>query len=110
MENQIKDSFKHLHQLLDDEEKAMLNELKLEKEKKLESLKDKIEKIGEEIGMLTTIIKDLKKELDSGDIRIIQVSTSFCHILTFYPSSHKHDFYSTGTVFTKHLKGTFHFF
>ncbi|XP_048015497.1 E3 ubiquitin-protein ligase TRIM35 isoform X1 [Megalobrama amblycephala] len=72
LENQIKDSFKHLHQLLDDEEKAMLNELKLEKEKKMESLKDKIEKIGEEIGMLTTIIKDLKKELDSGDIRIIQ--------------------------------------
>ncbi|ROL51643.1 E3 ubiquitin-protein ligase TRIM39 [Anabarilius grahami] len=65
LENQIKDSFKHLHQLLDDEEKAMLNELKLEKEKKLESLRDKIEKIGEEIGMLTTIIKDLKKELDS---------------------------------------------
>ncbi|RXN24073.1 cyclic nucleotide-gated cation channel beta-1-like protein [Labeo rohita] len=73
LKNQIKAGFKHLHQLLDDEEKAMFNELKLEKEKKLESLKNKNEIIGEEIHTLTATIKNLEKELDSGDIRIIQV-------------------------------------
>ncbi|XP_077066760.1 E3 ubiquitin-protein ligase TRIM35 [Siphateles boraxobius] len=72
LENRIKALFKPLHQLLDDEENAMLNELKLEKEKKLESLKDKSEKIDEEIGKLTTTIKDLERELNSGNIRIIQ--------------------------------------
>ncbi|XP_050955992.1 E3 ubiquitin-protein ligase TRIM35 isoform X2 [Labeo rohita] len=72
LKNQIKAGFKHLHQLLDDEEKAMFNELKLEKEKKLESLKNKNEIIGEEIHTLTATIKNLEKELDSGDIRIIQ--------------------------------------
>lgn len=84
MENQIKALFKPLHQLLDDEENAMLKELKLEKEKKLESLKDKSEKINEEIGKLTNTIKDLEKELNSGNIRIIQVSLSFSHLLPFY--------------------------
>ncbi|KAK2867172.1 hypothetical protein Q8A67_025289 [Cirrhinus molitorella] len=72
VKNQIKAGFKHLHQLLDDEEKARINELKLEMEEKLESLKNKNGMISEEIHMLTTTIKDLEKELDSGDIRIIQ--------------------------------------
>lgn len=72
LENQTKALFKHLHQLLDDEENAMLNELKREKEKKMESLKEKSEKINKELGKLTTTIKDLEKELNSGDIRIIQ--------------------------------------
>ncbi|KAK7117547.1 hypothetical protein R3I94_022940 [Phoxinus phoxinus] len=72
LEKQIKASFKSLRQLLDDEENAMLNELKLEKEKKMENLKDKREKIDEEIGKVTTTIKDLERELNSGNIRIIQ--------------------------------------
>lgn len=73
MENRIKAGFKDIHQLLIHEEKAMFNELKLEKKEKLESLKSKNEIISEEIHMLTTTIKDLEKELNSGDIRIIQV-------------------------------------
>uniref|UniRef100_A0A672QWZ6 Tripartite motif containing 35-40 n=1 Tax=Sinocyclocheilus grahami TaxID=75366 RepID=A0A672QWZ6_SINGR len=75
LENRIKAGFKDIHQLLDDEEKAMFNELKLEKKEKLESLKIKNEMISEEIQMLTNTIKDLEKELNSGDIRIIQVSS-----------------------------------
>uniref|UniRef100_A0A8C1KNR9 Tripartite motif containing 35-40 n=1 Tax=Cyprinus carpio TaxID=7962 RepID=A0A8C1KNR9_CYPCA len=72
LENRIKAGFKDIHQLLIHEEKAMFNELKLEKKEKLESLKSKNEIISEEIHMLTTTIKDLEKELNSGDIRIIQ--------------------------------------
>ncbi len=83
MENRIKAGFKDIHQLLDDEEKAIFNELKLLKKEKLESLKSKNEMIGEEIHNLTTTIKYLEKELDSGDIRIIRVSSSFCPLM-FY--------------------------
>lgn len=80
MENRIKAGFKDIHQLLDDKEKAMFIELKLEKEKR-ESLKSKNEMISEEIHNLTTTIKDLEKELDSGDIRIIRVSSLSSYVL-----------------------------
>ncbi|XP_051721861.1 E3 ubiquitin-protein ligase TRIM35-like isoform X3 [Ctenopharyngodon idella] len=71
-ENVIKKDFKHLHQLLYDEEKAMLAALNEEKKQKTEIMKDKIEKMNDEVLSLSKTITELRGNLDSGDIQFLQ--------------------------------------
>uniref|UniRef100_A0A673K2G5 Uncharacterized protein n=1 Tax=Sinocyclocheilus rhinocerous TaxID=307959 RepID=A0A673K2G5_9TELE len=71
-ENSIKKDFKHLHQLLYDEEKAMLAALRKEKNQKTQLMKSKMEKINEELFSLPKTIKELRGKLDSGDIQFLQ--------------------------------------
>ncbi|KAL0171931.1 hypothetical protein M9458_032242, partial [Cirrhinus mrigala] len=72
-ENVIKKDFKHLHQLLYDEEKAVLAALSEEKNQKTQLMKDKIEKMSEEILSLSKTISELTAKLDSEDIQFLQV-------------------------------------
>ncbi|XP_051548509.1 E3 ubiquitin-protein ligase TRIM35-like [Myxocyprinus asiaticus] len=67
VEKNIKEDFKKLHQLLNEEEKAMLGELKQEKDEKLQRMKDK--KTNKS---LSNTIRDLERELDCADIRLLQ--------------------------------------
>ncbi|XDV40365.1 hypothetical protein PO909_009458 [Leuciscus waleckii] len=71
-ENVIKKDFKHLHQLLYDEEKAMLAALYTEKTEKTQLIKDQIEEMNDEILSLSEIIRELRGNLDSGDIQFLQ--------------------------------------
>ncbi|XP_058602918.1 zinc-binding protein A33-like isoform X2 [Onychostoma macrolepis] len=71
-ENVIKKDFKHLHQLLYDEEKAMLAALNEEKSLKAQLMKEKIEKMTEEILSLSRTIRELRAKFDSGDVQFLQ--------------------------------------
>uniref|UniRef100_A0A8C1Z4Z7 Uncharacterized protein n=1 Tax=Cyprinus carpio TaxID=7962 RepID=A0A8C1Z4Z7_CYPCA len=81
-ENSIRKDFKHLHQLLYDEEKAMLAALRKEKNQKTQLMKNKIVKINEEILSLPKTIKELRDKLHSGDVQFLQVS----HLFFFFSS------------------------
>lgn len=74
IESRIKKGFKKLHQLLDDEEKAMIKELQEEKEEKLEIIRDNVKMMNQDIASLSEAIKDLEQTLNSGDIRLFKVS------------------------------------
>ncbi|KAK2902967.1 hypothetical protein Q8A67_007680 [Cirrhinus molitorella] len=70
--NVIKKDFKHLHQLLYDEEKAMLDALNEEKNHKTRLMEDKIKKMSEEILSLSKTLSELRGKLDSGDVQFLQ--------------------------------------
>ncbi|KAA0724460.1 Nuclear factor 7, ovary [Triplophysa tibetana] len=72
IESRIRKGFKNLHQLLEDEEKVMIEELHKEKEDKLEIIKDKVKKMNEDIASLADAIKDLEQTLNGEDIRLIK--------------------------------------
>ncbi|XP_077069997.1 zinc-binding protein A33-like isoform X2 [Siphateles boraxobius] len=68
----MREDFERLHQLLYDEEIAMLAALNEEKKQKKQLLEDKIEKRNAEILSLSGLIKDFRGNLDSGDIQFLQ--------------------------------------
>ncbi|XP_050986910.1 nuclear factor 7, brain isoform X1 [Labeo rohita] len=68
----IKKDFKHLHQLLYDEERAMLAALRNESELKTKLIQKKIEKMKEEKLSLPKTIKELRDKLDSGEVQFLQ--------------------------------------
>ncbi|XP_057186488.1 E3 ubiquitin-protein ligase TRIM35-like [Triplophysa rosa] len=72
IESRIRKGFKNLHQLLDDEEKVMIEGLQIEKEEKLEIIKDQVKKMNEDIASLSDAIKDLEQTLNSEDIRLLK--------------------------------------
>lgn len=82
MEQTSKGHFKNLHQLLNKEEQAMLDELNQETEQKADRFEEKTLKINEDITSLSNTIEHLEKELENGDIRIIRVSLLFCVFCT----------------------------
>ncbi|XP_050955031.1 E3 ubiquitin-protein ligase TRIM35 isoform X1 [Labeo rohita] len=72
VEQTSKGHFKNLHQLLNKEEQAMLDELNQETEQKADCFEEKTLKINEDITSLSNTIEHLEKELENGDIRIIR--------------------------------------
>ncbi|XP_056089090.1 E3 ubiquitin-protein ligase TRIM35-like [Rhinichthys klamathensis goyatoka] len=68
----IREDFKHLHQLLYDEEEGMLAALNEEQTQKKQLMKDKIEKINAETLSLSGLITELRGNLDSGEIQFLQ--------------------------------------
>ncbi|XP_078075178.1 uncharacterized protein LOC144497611 [Mustelus asterias] len=66
-EKQIKAEFEKLHQFLCEEERIVLEDLKLEKEKKSQEMKERIEKITEEISSLSVTVQDIEQELSEQD-------------------------------------------
>ncbi|XP_038673522.1 zinc-binding protein A33-like [Scyliorhinus canicula] len=66
-EKQIKAQFEKLHQFLREEERIELEDLKLEKEKKSREMKERIEKITEEISSLSVTVQDIEQELREQD-------------------------------------------
>ncbi|XP_062390904.1 E3 ubiquitin-protein ligase TRIM35-like [Sardina pilchardus] len=71
-ERQIKQEFEKLHQFLRDEEAARIAALKEEEEQKSQMMKEKIEKISEEISSLTDTIRAIEKEMGADDISFLQ--------------------------------------
>ncbi|XP_072405764.1 zinc-binding protein A33-like [Chiloscyllium punctatum] len=66
-EKQIQTEFEKLHQFLHEEERIVLEDLKLEKEKKIQEMKERIAKITEEISSLSVTLQDIKRELREQD-------------------------------------------
>ncbi|XP_043534235.1 zinc-binding protein A33-like isoform X2 [Chiloscyllium plagiosum] len=66
-EKQIQADFEKLHQFLHEEERIVLEDLKLEKEKKIQEMKERIAKITEEISSLSVTLQDIKQELREQD-------------------------------------------
>uniref|UniRef100_UPI00398F6EB3 zinc-binding protein A33-like n=1 Tax=Pristiophorus japonicus TaxID=55135 RepID=UPI00398F6EB3 len=66
-EKQIKCEFEKLHQFLREEEKTVLEDLKLEKEKNSREMEGRIEKITEEISSLSDTVQDIEQELSEQD-------------------------------------------
>lgn len=86
--NVIKKDFKHLHKLLYDEEKAMLAALNEEKTQKTQLMKDKIEKMNDEVLSLSKTIGELRDHLDSGDIHFLQVSPLLLLLCLSFKTDH----------------------
>ncbi|XP_078422619.1 zinc-binding protein A33-like [Cetorhinus maximus] len=66
-EKQITAEFEKLHQFLREEERIVLEDLNLEKEKKSQEMKERIEKITEEISSLSITVRDIEQELSEQD-------------------------------------------
>ncbi|XP_059495746.1 zinc-binding protein A33-like isoform X1 [Stegostoma tigrinum] len=66
-EKQIKAEFENLHQFLREEERIVLEDLKLEKEKKSQEMKERIEKITKEISSLSATVQDIEQQLREQD-------------------------------------------
>ncbi|XP_072887499.1 zinc-binding protein A33-like isoform X2 [Hemitrygon akajei] len=66
-EKQVKETFDKLHQFLVKEERKALQKLKQEKKKKCQATKGKIEKITEEIALLSATIQELEQKLSEMD-------------------------------------------
>ncbi|XP_072406014.1 zinc-binding protein A33-like [Chiloscyllium punctatum] len=66
-EKQIKAEFGKLHQFLREEEKILLEDLKMEKENKSQEMEEMIEKITEEISSLSITVQDIEQGLREQD-------------------------------------------
>ncbi|XP_078422634.1 zinc-binding protein A33-like [Cetorhinus maximus] len=66
-EKQITAEFEKLHQFLREEERIVLEDLNLEKEKKSQEMKERIEKITEEMSSLLVTVRDIEQELSEQD-------------------------------------------
>ncbi|XP_041069573.1 zinc-binding protein A33-like isoform X2 [Carcharodon carcharias] len=66
-EKQITAEFEKLHQFLHEEERIVLEDLNLEKKKKSQEMKERIEKITEEISSLSVTVQDIEQELSEQD-------------------------------------------
>ncbi|XP_060706484.1 zinc-binding protein A33-like [Hemiscyllium ocellatum] len=66
-EKQIKTEFEKLHQFLREEERIVLEDLKLEKEEHSQEMKERIAKITEEISSLSVTVQDIEQELREQD-------------------------------------------
>ncbi|XP_060706400.1 zinc-binding protein A33-like isoform X2 [Hemiscyllium ocellatum] len=66
-EKQIKTEFENLHQFLREEERIVLEDLKLEKEEHSQEMKERIAKITEEISTLSVTVQDIEQELREQD-------------------------------------------
>ncbi|XP_060706315.1 zinc-binding protein A33-like [Hemiscyllium ocellatum] len=66
-EKQITAEFEKLHQFLREEERIVLKDLKLEKEKHTQEMKERIAKITEEISSLSVTVQDIEQELREQD-------------------------------------------
>ncbi|KAF5907174.1 zinc-binding protein A33-like, partial [Clarias magur] len=71
-EDQINEEFKKLKLFLETEEAHMVTELEMEVQQKTARIKDKIEKIQEEINALSNLIRDINVELQSEDIKFVK--------------------------------------
>ncbi|XP_072331778.1 E3 ubiquitin-protein ligase TRIM35-like [Scyliorhinus torazame] len=81
-EKQINAQFEKLHQFLREEERIVLEGLKLEKEEKSQEMKERIEKITEEISSLSAAVQDIEQELREQDnIKFLMVAL---HLFFFF--------------------------
>lgn len=88
-ENVIKKEFNHLHQLLYNDEKAMLAALNKELKEKTQLINNKMKKMNKEILSLSRTITEMRNYLGGGDIQFLQVSSLlFLHCL---PSQSTHE-------------------
>ncbi|XP_029105018.1 zinc-binding protein A33-like [Scleropages formosus] len=71
-ERQIKEQFEQLHQFLKDEEEARIAELREEEEHKSDMMKEKIEKMTQEISSLSGTIRAVERELGAEDVSFLQ--------------------------------------
>ncbi|XP_040889395.1 nuclear factor 7, ovary-like [Toxotes jaculatrix] len=71
-EREIKEQFKKLHQLLQQEEEARITALREEEEQKSQMMKDKIEALSREIAALSNTIRATQKDLRAEDVSFLQ--------------------------------------
>ncbi|KAG9332084.1 hypothetical protein JZ751_016150, partial [Albula glossodonta] len=71
-ERYIKREFEKLQQFLKDEEAARIAALREEEEQKSQMMKEKIEKMTEEISSLSEHIRAIERELEAEDISLLQ--------------------------------------
>ncbi|GAA6103515.1 zinc-binding protein A33-like [Tachysurus ichikawai] len=72
IKNQIKEEFKKLRQFLQKENRTLMNQLKKDEQEKTQSLENKIEQMNQEIKSLSDTIQDIRKELESEDIKFVK--------------------------------------
>uniref|UniRef100_A0A8C9S8B7 Zinc-binding protein A33-like n=1 Tax=Scleropages formosus TaxID=113540 RepID=A0A8C9S8B7_SCLFO len=71
-DNRLKKEFEQLHQFLKDEEAARIAELREEEEHKSDMMKEKIEKMTQEISSLSETIRAVERELGAEDVSFLQ--------------------------------------
>uniref|UniRef100_A0A8C2JDF9 Tripartite motif containing 35-28 n=1 Tax=Cyprinus carpio TaxID=7962 RepID=A0A8C2JDF9_CYPCA len=71
-ENQIKEEFERLHQVLRDEETSRINALYREENEKKQMMNEKIENISRDITALAKLIQSVKREMGDEDLTFLQ--------------------------------------
>ncbi|XP_055049270.2 E3 ubiquitin-protein ligase TRIM35 [Misgurnus anguillicaudatus] len=84
-ENLIRNEFRQLRQLLDNEESLLIEELLQEKKVKLQIMKDKVKKTSQDTISLSSTIKDLEERINSVDITLLQTLKETAMILKYTP-------------------------
>ncbi|XP_054844710.1 E3 ubiquitin-protein ligase TRIM35 [Eublepharis macularius] len=72
LEKEIKKQFEHLHEFLQREEKAMLEELQAETQQKKDLIEDKIKKLSEESNILQQEVDHLQADQKDDDVSFLQ--------------------------------------
>lgn len=73
VEQQVRQEFEGLHQLLREEEAARITALREEEEEKYEKMKRRMEKLIREISTLSETIDVIKQEMEEEDIVFLKV-------------------------------------
>ncbi|GAA6232815.1 E3 ubiquitin-protein ligase TRIM35-like [Lates japonicus] len=68
----LRDEFEKMHQYLRDEEAAMISQLKQEEEDKSQKMKEKIDRINNDIQMLTNSIRETEDAMDLDDFHFLK--------------------------------------
>uniref|UniRef100_A0A4W6E2X5 B box-type domain-containing protein n=1 Tax=Lates calcarifer TaxID=8187 RepID=A0A4W6E2X5_LATCA len=68
----LRDEFEKMHQYLRDEEAAMISQLKQEEEDKSRKMKEKIDRISNDIEMLTNSIRETEDAMDFDDFHFLK--------------------------------------
>lgn len=65
-----------MHQYLRDEEAALMSQLKQEEEEKTQRMKDKIDKLNDDIEELTSRVRETEEAMDLSDFLLLKVSSA----------------------------------
>lgn len=70
-----------MHQYLRDEEAALMSQLKQEEEEKTQRMKDKIDKLNNDIEELTGRVRETEEAMDLSDFLLLKVSSAGTRVL-----------------------------
>lgn len=70
----MREEFEKMHQFLSEEEASLMSQLKQEEEEKTQKMREKIDKISEDIRVLSNSIRETEEIMGLDDLLFLKVS------------------------------------